>query len=251
MADRIVRIAEDFWTVRGTFRILGMFNIGTHSSLARLSSGGFALLDSYRFTASVKRELFDITEQGQSVQAIINLHPFHTVHVEAVAAMFPGARLYGTARHHALFPQLKWEPQHTESAEFASIFSADFEFTVPRGVQFIPDKQHLHFSSVLAIHRLSQVLHVDDTLNWLPLPWGGRLDFHPTLKRVLAPGPAGADEFRNWAKEFADRCESVKHVCTAHARLAPLHNLPPGVAATQIRKALARVEPVLKKGSLR
>lgn len=247
MSDRIVHITDDFWTVRGAFRLLGILNVGTHASLARLTAGGFALLDSYHFVGDIKVELLELTEQGQAVQAIFNLHPFHTVHVEAVAAMFPEARLFGTSRHHGKFPHLKWEPQRTESVEFAAMFSADFDFSVPRGVQFIPDKKNLHFSSVLAIHRSSRALHVDDTLNWLPLPWGGRLDFHPTLKSVLNPGPAAANEFRSWAEELADRCESVQHVCTAHARLAPLHNMRQGVVAAQVRDALTRVESVLRK----
>ena len=246
MTDRIVRITDDFWTVRGAFRILGLLNIGTQTSIARLAGGGFALLDSYPFVGYIKREIFELTDQGRAVKVIINLHPFHTVHVEAVAAMFPDARLFGTARHHSKFPHLKWEPERTESAEFAALFSSDFDFSAPRGVQFIPDKKNLHFSSVLAIHRSSRVLHVDDTLNWMPLPWGGRLDFHPTLKSVLNPGPTAANEFRSWAQELAERCESVQHVCTAHARLAPRHNMQAGAVAAQVRQALARVEPVLR-----
>lgn len=249
MTDRIVRITENFWTVRGAFRILGVLNIGAHASLARLASGGFALLDSYTFDGPIKKALYEHTDQGRALEAIINLHPFHTAHVQAVARMFPKARLYGTKRHRLKFPELRWEVECTESPEFASLFAEDFDFMVPRGVPFVADEENLHFSSVLAFHRSSRTLHVDDTLNWVPRPWGGRLAFHPSLRAVLK-GANAAREFREWAEKLTSRCESVVHLCTAHARLAPLRNEKPGAIAARVREALRRVEPMLQAQQL-
>jgi hypothetical protein len=245
MTDRIVRITDEFWTVRGAFRILGVLNVGAHASLARLASGGFALLDSYAFDGPIKRAIHERTDQGRAVEAIINLHPFHTVHVQTAARMFPRARLYGTARHRLEFPGLAWEVECTEDAAFAAIFAEDFTFTVPRGVPFVADNENLHFSSVLAFHRASRTLHVDDTLNWLPRPWGGHLAFHPSLKALLK-GQDAANEFRAWAEDLASRCELVENLCTAHTCLAPLRKQPRGAIAAHVRRALERVEPVLR-----
>lgn len=245
MADRIVPIADGFWNIRGTFRIFKLIDVGTQASLVRLASGGYVLLDSYTLRGDVAAKALALTDGGKAVEAILNLHPFHTIHVERVAQMFPDARLYGTARHHARAPDLAWQPERTESAEFAALFADDFDFSVPAGVDFIPSNESLHFASVLAFHRASQTLHVDDTINWLPGLLGNRLAFHPTLKKVLQKRAGAVDEFRAWAEGFIERCETVRHVCTAHASMAPVDADPPGGIAGRMRAALEKVEGVL------
>ena len=251
MSDRIEQIADGFWNIRGTFRIFGLLDIGTQSSLVRLRSGRFVLLDCYTLSGSVLDEVRALTSGGEAIDAVLNLHPFHTVHVEAIAAMFPGAQMYGTARHHAMFPKLDWAPELTESAAFAERFAADFDFMVPAGIDFIPTDEKLHFSSVLAFHKASGTLHVDDTLNWLPLLLGNRLAFHPTLAKTLERRAGAAAEFRAWAEALADRCERVRHVCTAHTRLAPVSEDAPGGIAARVRAALAKVESVLEAHTTR
>lgn len=243
--DRIVPIADGFWNIRGRFRILGLLDVGTQSSLARLQSGGFALIDCYTLAGHVQRELLALTDDGARIEAIFNLHPFHTVHVERVAAAFPNARLYGTRRHHNRFPSLRWEPERTESEAFRARFAEDFDFMVPAGVDFIPSNENLHFSSVLAFHKASRTLHVDDTLNWIPVPVLRGLSFHPTLASVLEPRAGAASAFNTWGRSLVERCQHVEHVCTAHARLAPLEGLPP--VATQVEQALHKVQGVLQK----
>lgn len=244
----IVQLAEGFWNIRGSFKIAGVVDIGTHASLARRSSGGFAMLDSYTLSGRALEEVLALTDDGRALEAVINLHPFHTVHCEAVARRFPNARHYGTARHLAKLPQIAWQAERTESDTFARLFADDFDFFVPRGVHFVPENPNLHFASVLAIHRASAALHVDDTLNWVPVPLlGGRLRFHPTLRWVLEDRPEAATEFRDWAEALAERCDSVHHLCTAHAARAPLTDQPPGAIGSKIREALEKVDSVLRR----
>ncbi|PIE17319.1 MAG: hypothetical protein CSA66_06130 [Proteobacteria bacterium] len=247
MADEIVQIADGFWNIRGAFRVFGLLNIGTQSSLVRLAGGRYALLDSYTLKGDPRDEVMARTDGGDALDAIINLHPFHTVHVKAVAAMFPNAKLYGTSRHHAVAPDLRWEPERTETAAFAALFADDLDLTVPKGVDFVPSNENLHFASVLAIHKATETLHVDDTLNWIPIPFVKGLAFHPTLNKVLERRPGAAADFRAWAEAFADRCETVRHVCTAHTKLAPVSGDPPGGIAQRVRAALTKVDKVLRK----
>ena len=246
--DRIIEIADGFWNIRGSFRLFGVVDIGTHASLARLRCGGFALLDSYSLTGEVARRVMALTDRGSKLKAILNLHPFHTVHVPRTAALFPKAKLFGTKRHHRIFPNLPWQPELTESEALAQRFAHDFDFTVPMGVSFIPSNENLHFSSVLAIHRNSETLHVDDTLNWVPWPLGNALSFHPTLGAVLERTPGAAADFRTWAMALIERCARVRHICTAHAGPAKVEG--PDIA-DQIRRALDRVEPVLARHEAR
>ncbi|MEM7160525.1 MAG: hypothetical protein AAF799_47250 [Myxococcota bacterium] len=242
---RIHEIADGFWNIRGSFKILGLLDVGTQASLVRLGSGGFVMLDSYTLEGPTADEVLRLTDGGKAVEAVINLHPFHTLHIEPMAKLFPNAKHYGTARHHSRFADMSWEPERTETAAFAALFADDFDFMVPRGVDFIPSNENLHFASVLAFHKPSATLHVDDTLNWMPFPLGNRLAFHPSLKGVLERRPGATADFRTWAEEFIARCDSVRQVCTAHAKLAPVADDPPGGIAQRVREALGRVEKVL------
>ncbi len=168
----IQRIADDFLNIRGSFRIGGLIDIGTQASLVRRASGSFVFLDSCAMSDAVQREVDALTNGGRDVEAILNLHPFHTVHVRAMHERYPRAKLYGTARHLSRFPDLPWQKTRTEQRRLHTMFAKDFEFSVPRGVDFISANENVHFSSVLVLHRASQTIHVDDTLMYsrLPLP---------------------------------------------------------------------------------
>ncbi|MCR9160618.1 MAG: hypothetical protein ACE37F_21105 [Nannocystaceae bacterium] len=247
MSHDIIQISDDFWNIRGAFKVLGLLDVQTQCSLVRLPSGAFVMLDSYGLEDEVRERVLALTDGGKAVQAVVNLHPFHTLHVSAARTMFPDAKFYGTKRHHSECGDIGWEPEHPEDDGFGDRFESAFEFHVPAGVQLVTDDPHVHFSSVLAIHRPSGTLHVDDTLSWLPLPWGGRLHWHPTLGKALEPGPDAAGAFRRWAGLLAERCHDVKTVCTAHARMSDLQGEAPGVVAEKIRLATSRIEWKLRR----
>ena len=186
-----------------------------------------------------------LTDDGKAVERVINLHPFHTLHVQRVAAMFPDARWHGSARHVEKAPELRWDPLRVEDPALHAELAEDFAFTVPRGVDFICQDESKHFSSVLALHLASRTLHVDDTLMWTKLPLVGGLAFHLTLKDVLEPRPGAVADFRAWAEELAVMCEGVEHLVTAHARALPPRELVGPKLAAAVREALGKMEKVL------
>ena len=141
MADKILKISDTFWNIRGEFRVFGLLNIGTQASLVKRSNGKFVLLDSYTLQGDVKQKVDALTRNGDDIEAIINLHPFHTMHVAKAHADYPDAKLYGTQRHVDKFPDLPWQKELTDSSEFANLFSDDFEFSVPQGVDFISNNE--------------------------------------------------------------------------------------------------------------
>jgi len=243
--DGLVEIADGFWNIRGSFRVLGFVELGTHSSLVRLRSGRFVMLDCVHLHDTTLAAIRRRTDGGAALEAIINLHPFHTLHVTKVAAMFPDATLYGTARHPRVAAALRWAPETTESEAFAARYADDFDLLVPRGIDFIPANENLHFGSVLAIHRQSNTLHVDDTLSYLPIPGLRRLMLHPALGDVLQPRKGAAQEFRRWADELVERCATVRHICTAHMRLPPPGQFPS--IAAEVRRAVQRVDKTLAR----
>lgn len=254
MLPRISRVAQDFWNIRGSFKIGGVIEIGTQASLVRRANGKFVLLDSCGLNDSVENEVLALTDGGKNIEAILNLHPFHTVYAKKLHGRFPKARLHGTARHLSRLPDLPWEPQRTEHPALHAMFAEDFEFSVPRGVDFISPNENVHFSSVLVFHRASRTIHVDDTLMYIRFPTPLRvlgiadsLSFHPTLSQALERRKGAARDFRDWAEEIAERWRASENLCAAHlAALTAQANAGPSIHA-RILEALDKVQSKLTK----
>lgn len=249
MSEKLVRLADDFYSVRGDFRIGGVLNLGTQAALVRLADGDFVFLDSYTLPSKVRSSIAGMTENGRKVKAILNLHPFHTLHCEWMHKAFPEAALYGTARHIEKFPDLPWQDTKCEDAALAETFGRDFDFAVPAGVPLVCDDESVHFSSVLALHRASRTIHVDDTFVYLEkgfplslLPMTGRLGFHPTLEKALEKRAGAADEFREWAIDLGTQWSDARRIAAAHNAVLELED---GEFPDLVGAALGRVKPVL------
>jgi len=253
MSEYLLRISDDFWNIRGEFKIGGVVNIGTHASLVKRGNGKFVLLDAYTLKGEVKEQVDALSNNGADIEAIINLHPFHTVHVRKTHQQYPDAKLYGTQRHLEKFPDLPWQPELTESVEFAALYVDDFEFSVPAGVDFISSDEHLHFASVLAYHISSKTIHVDDTLMYLKLPGLlGKLkqpvlSFHMTLGKTLEKRPGAVKDFRSWAENLVEKWCDVENLCAAHsATFIGVENKSSSLPR-KISEALRKVDKTLQK----
>ncbi len=243
MAEKILEVGDGFWNIRGDFRIGGVLNIGTQASLVRLSDGRFVLLDAYTLPDAMLSEVKALTGDGRDVDAIVNLHPFHTIHVKRAHAQFPGARLFGSARHVAKASELPWQDVRVDSTDALSAeLAGELAFSVPDGVDFISEDENVHFSSVLAYHAASQTIHVDDTFNHLGLPLVGGLSLHPTLSKALKREAGAAAAFRTWAAGIADDWGSARNLCAAHT--SPLLGVDD--LGDQLRAALRKAEGKLK-----
>ena len=94
MQTQILTVADDFLNLRGSFKVGGLVDIGTQCSLVRLQSGRFALLDAYTLKGEVKEKILARTDGGRAIEAVLHLHPFHSIHVFVnrpltVAVAFP------------------------------------------------------------------------------------------------------------------------------------------------------------------
>jgi hypothetical protein len=254
MTEKIVQVAENFWNIRGSFRIGGVVDIGTQASLIRLASGNFLFLDSYAMSETLREEIDLILGDGGEIEAILNLHPFHTVHVERMHELFPEARLHGTQRHLDRFPELPWEEVRSEDRELHEWYCDDLNFTIPRGVDFISANENVHFASVLAYHRASGTIHVDDTLMYIRLPrllglvgLRDRVSFHPTLAMALEKREGAAAEFREWAEEFTEAWGDAENLCAAHSGTLLAATNRGASIGERIRKASGRCELILRR----
>ena len=251
LPPNVRKVGADLWNIRGSFKIKGLVDIGTQASLVRRRNGEHVLLGGCELSSAVRRWLAEETSGGDSLTAMIHLHPFHTVFVRPLHELYPQAKLYGTARHHKRLSDLPWQEAQSEQAELHQAFADDFDFSVPRGVDFIPSNPNLHFASVLALHRESKTLLVDDTLIYVRLPRLLRavkkdiLTLHPTLSKVLQPRPGAVTEFRDWARWLIDRSRDVENLCAAHsAALLAKNNSGPTISQ-RIAAAVDKVEAKL------
>lgn len=252
MSKEIIAVSDGFWNFRGSFRVGGVIDVGTQSALVRLNSGRFVMLDSYALSRSARRLVADQTDGGERLEAVINLHPFHTLHVSTIHQWYPQARHYGTARHHRMFPDLPWAETSSEDPALLERYGEDLDFTVPRGVDFISADENVHFSSVLAYHTASKTIYSDDTLMYLRLPqvarWfglGDSVGFHPTLARALEQRAGAAQDFRTWAGDLIDRWGAAENLCAAHTAALLVAENRGDPIGERIANALAKIETTL------
>ena len=245
----IEHLADNFWNIRGDFKISHVINIGTQMSLVQRPGGGFVLLDCYEMEASDQDELMALTDGGARIEAVLNVHPFHTVHCKFIQQILPDARLIGTRRHHRKLPDLRWDPALIEDETTQQEFADIFDFSIPAGVDFIPEDESVHVSSVMVRHRESGIIHVDDTLMFLNLPGlvekllpGPRLRFHPKLAEGLEKRAGAADDYIAWAKALARDWADTKIVCAAHKGII---HLTDETFAEAIGEALEQVSRTL------
>lgn len=243
------RLHDDYWNFRGSFKIAKVIDIGTHMSLVRRAGGRFVVLDSYSLEEADLAQLLALTEGGNLVDAIVNVHPFHTLHCTALVDALPGARLIGTRRHVAQLPNLPWDKSFIEDAATQAEFADDLEFSIPQGVDFTSSDDKVHVASVLVRHRASRIVHVDDTINVLEPPGilsavlpEPRLRFHPMLAKALQKRSGAADEYAAWAPDLARAWADTPTVCTAHSAV---RHLPPGGWENEINGALEDVGKTL------
>ena len=245
------KLADTFWNIRGVQRIGGVLDIGTHMSVVRRSDGGFVVIDGCGLDDAQRASIMALTDNGEHVVAVVNVHPFHTLHVEATHRLFPAAALYGTARHRARAPELPWTGEPVEKWKRKHPLAELFELSVPAGIDFVSSDERVHVSSVLVRHRQTGILHVDDTFNVIAAPGFLRgvfpvsaLLMHPMLGRALKKTAGAADAYSAWATALAKGWAETPIVCAAHSAV---RKLPSGGFSREVVAALEKVSGTLER----
>ena len=246
MSDKIIDLGAGFWNIRGTFRLGGVLNIGTQCSLVKLTSGKFVFLDSYTLTDDVRAQVMALTNNGQDVEAVLNLHPFHTVHCAQMAKDFPQALFYGSSRHQKKVPEVEWADDLVESEAVAERYP-ELKFSMSQGIHYIAPNDMIHAGSLLAFHPASKSLHVDDTFMSPPtklleavLP---ELLLHPTTKKALKNEPNAGKQYCDWAANLAHEWREVRNFCAAHSYLVKFKE---GEFEKALLKAIDKARPKLE-----
>lgn len=221
MADSINDLGSGFWNIRGSFRVGGVLDVGAQCSLVQLESGKFIFLDSYELKDEVRKTVMKLTNDGQDVEAVLNVHPFHTVHCAQMAKDFPQAVFYGSRRHPEQAPNVDWSSDLVESEAVAKRYP-ELEFSLPKGIYYIAPDDSVHAGSLLVYHPASKSLHVDDTFMTPPvkildaiLP---EVLLQPDTKKALKDEPDAGKQYCNWTTQLAHDWE-VRHFCAAHTHM--------------------------------
>jgi len=220
-------IAPGFWNVRAPFKLFKIIDIGTHMSVIQLRNGNFLVVDTVEMNDQLKKELDDLTNNGTKIEAVVAVHPFHTLAFPGFYKLYPNAKYYGTPRHLRNLKDIKWEGQLDNNKESLSKWEPEVELRIPAGAEYVnpqPEKSN-HFVSVFVHHRDSKTLHVDDTLMYAENPgilfrlFGLKAHstmFHPSIKdHGLYPTAEAPLEFRDWMNQML-KDWNFDNLCTAH-----------------------------------
>ena len=245
MADEINDLGAGFWNIRGTQRMGGVIDVGTQCSLVKLQSGNFIFLDSYTLEDDVKAEVMALTDNGDKVEAVLNVHPFHTLHCAQMAKDFPKAVFYGSARHPKEVPEVDWSDELVESTAVTERYS-ELEFSLPKGIYYIDPNEALHAGSLLVFHPASQSLHVDDTFMTPPLKVLDRVlpevNLHPQTEKALLDTPDAGQQYCVWATELATQWSETRNFCAAHSHRIEFEA---GELKEALLKAIEKARPKL------
>lgn len=246
MSNEIQDLGTGFWNIRGAFRIAGVLNIGAHCSLIQLSSGNFVFLDSYALTGEVRDQVMALTDNGKKVEAVLNLHPFHTLHCEQMAKDFPQATFYGSSRHPKQVPEVQWSDDLVESDAVAQRYP-EIKFSLVQGIEYISSNDMVHAGSLLAYHPASKSLHVDDTFISPPLKLLEAILpevlLHPTTKKALKKEPNSGKHYCDWVTNLAHEWRDVRNFCAAHSYLVTFQE---GEFEQTLLKTINKARPKLE-----
>jgi len=246
MSDSMSDLGSGFWNIRGSFRVGGILDVGAQCSLVRLNSGKFIFLDSYKLTGDVRDEVMALTDNGKKVEAVLNVHPFHTTYCAQMAKDFPKAIFYGSRRHREQVPEVNWSEDLVESNAVTSRYP-ELEFSLPKGIYYIAPDDKVHTGSLLAFHPASSSLHVDDTFMTPPMKILDALLpevlLSPTTKAALLDEPDAGKQYCDWAMAIANKWGDTRHFCAAHSHRIEFEK---DEFAQALRKAVDKARPKLE-----
>ena len=134
----LFEVARDFWNLRVNFKMYaGLVDLGSHMSLIRLSSGKFIVIDTVVMTDQSRAAIDRLTDNGNQIEAVLGVHPFHTLAFPAFHQAYPKANYYGTPRHLRRLTQIPWCGT-LEDANVRKKWEPEVELRIPAGKGSLP-----------------------------------------------------------------------------------------------------------------
>lgn len=107
--------------------------IGTHMSVIQLRNGNFLVIDTVAMNDNLMQEFNELTHNGTKIEAVIAVHPFHTLAYPAFHKLYPKLKYYGTPRHLRKITQIKWAGQLDVDGNKLLQWAPEVELRIPAG----------------------------------------------------------------------------------------------------------------------
>lgn len=130
--NELYLIGSNFWNVRGRFKVLKFIDIGTQMSIIKLRNGKFLIIDTVEMDDHLRRQINQLTNNGQNIEAVIGTHPFHTLSFPAFYQAYPKAAYYGTPRHLCRLTEIPWKGS-LDDCDVRKKWEPDVEMRIPAG----------------------------------------------------------------------------------------------------------------------
>jgi glyoxylase-like metal-dependent hydrolase (beta-lactamase superfamily II) len=134
--NELYEVATNFWNIRVSFKMFaGFVDLGSQMSLIRLKNGNFLVIDTVMLTDQTRAAIDRLTENGTKIEAVIAVHPFHTLAFPAFYEAYPKAEYYGTPRHLRRLTQIPWVGS-LEDCNIRKKWEPEVEMRIPAGEEF-------------------------------------------------------------------------------------------------------------------
>lgn len=128
------QIGPGFWNVRRCFRILAkLLDIETQMSFIQLSNGKFLVIDTVNLDDQLEEDIKHLTNNGENIEAVLGVHPFHTLSFLSFYEKYPHVSYYGTPRHQRRLSQIPWLGTF-DQCHCRTQWSPEVELRIPAGL---------------------------------------------------------------------------------------------------------------------
>jgi len=134
--NELFEVGTNFWNIRVNFKMFaGLVDPGSQMSLIKLNNGKFLVIDTVILTDQTRVAINRLTENGTKIEAVIGVHPFHTLAFQAFYEAYPTAHYYGTPRHLRRLTQIPWVGS-LEDCDIRKKWEPEVEMRIPAGKHF-------------------------------------------------------------------------------------------------------------------
>lgn len=109
-------------------------DIGTHMSIIQLRNGRFLIVDTVAMNDNLIYAFNELTHNGTKIEAVVAVHPFHTLAYSAFHKLYPDVKYYGTPRHLRKLTEIKWAGQLDDTNGLLSTWAPEVELRIPAGI---------------------------------------------------------------------------------------------------------------------
>jgi len=131
--NELFEVANNFWNIRVNFKLFaGFADLGSQMSLIRLNNGRFLVIDTVLLTDQTRASIDQLTNNGEKIEAVLGVHPFHTIAFPAFYQAYPNAAYYGTPRHLRRLTDIPWAGSLGDCS-VRSQWEPEIEMRIPAG----------------------------------------------------------------------------------------------------------------------